>query len=165
MLKEFITSPVLFTLLLTIALTLVSIEIFVPGFGIFGITGAYLIFESILAAGNIENVVMYILLSIFITLILDIIIVKFFIKNMDSNKIVLNTSLSKAKGNGPIFDTKSLIGKTGIVNKTLRPYGEVEVEGEVYVATSYGDFISKGDTVVVDKVEGSTLYCKKINRR
>ena len=164
MLKEFITNPVLFTLLLTIALTLVSIEIFVPGFGIFGITGAYLIFESILAAGNIENVVMYILLSIFITLILDFILVKFFVKNMDTNKIVLNTSLSKAKGNGPNLDTKDLIGKTGIVNKTLRPYGEIEIEGKVYVATSYGDFIDKGYTVIVDKVEGSTLYCK-INRR
>ncbi|WP_103981284.1 NfeD family protein [Helcococcus massiliensis] len=163
MLKEFITNPVLFTLLLTIALTLVSIEIFVPG-GIFGITGGYLIFESILAAGNIENVVMYVLISIFITLILDFILVKSFVKNMDTNKIVLNTNLSKAKGNGPNLDTKDLIGKMGIVNKTLRPYGEIEIEGKVYVATSYGNFIDKGDTVIVDNVEGSTLYCK-INRR
>ncbi len=165
MLKEFITNPILFTLLLTIALTLVSLEFFVPGFGILGISGAYLLFESILAIGNIENVAIYIILSIFITIILDLIIVKFFIKNMDTNKIVLNTSLSKAKGNGPIIDSQSLVGKTGIVNKTLRPYGEVEIEGKIYVATSVGDFIDKGSLVNVDKIEGSTLYCKKSNRR
>lgn len=162
MLKEFITNPILFTLLLTTALTLVSLEFFVPGFGILGISGAYLIFESILAMGKIENVALYIVLSIFITLILDLIIVKFFIKNMDKSKIVLNTNLSNAKGNGPAFETQSLIGKTGIVNKTLRPYGEVEIEGKVYVATSVGDFIDKGSMVNVDKVEGSTLYCRKI---
>lgn len=164
MLKEFITNPILFTLLLTTALTLVSLEFFVPGFGILGISGAYLIFESILAMGNIGNVALYIILSIFITLILDLIIIKLFIKNMDTNKIVLNTSLSKAKGNGPIMNIQSLVGKTGIVNKTLRPYGEVEIEGKVYVATSVGDFIEKGSMVNVDKVEGSTLYCKKINK-
>lgn len=164
MLKEFITNPILFTLLLTTALTLVSLEFFVPGFGILGISGAYLIFESILAMGNIGNVALYIILSIFITLILDLIIIKLFIKNMDTNKIVLNTSLSKAKGNGPIMNIQSLVGKTGIVNKTLRPYGEVEIEGKVYVATSVGDFIEKGNMVNVDKVEGSTLYCKKINK-
>lgn len=162
MLKEFITNPILFTLLLTTALTLVSLEFFVPGFGILGISGAYLIFESILAMGNIGNVALYIILSIFITLILDLIIIKLFIKNMDTNKIVLNTSLSKAKGNGPIMNIQRLIGKTGIVNKTLRPYGEVEIEGKVYVATSVGDFIDKGSMVNVDKVEGSTLYCRKI---
>lgn len=162
MLKEFITNPILFTLLLTTALTLVSLEFFVPGFGILGISGAYLIFESILAMGNIGNVALYIILSIFITLILDLIIIKLFIKNMDTNKIVLNTSLSKAKGNGPIMNIQRLIGKTGIVNKTLRPYGEVEIEGKVYVATSVGDFIDKGSMVDVDKVEGSTLYCRKI---
>ena len=164
MLKEFITNPILFTLLLTTALTLVSLEFFLPGFGILGISGAYLIFESILAMGNIGNVPLYIILSIFITLILDLIIIKLFIKNMDTNKIVLNTSLSKAKGNGPIMNIQSLVGKTGIVNKTLRPYGEVEIEGKVYVATSVGDFIEKGSMVNVDKVEGSTLYCKKINK-
>lgn len=163
MLKVFITNPVLFTLVLTSALTLISLEFLVPGFGIFGISGAYLIFESILAIGNIENAAMYIILSIFITLLLDIIIVKFFVKNMDTNKIVLNTRLNKAKGNGDVDDTKILIGKTGIVNKTLRPYGEIDIEGEVYVATSYGDFINKGEKVKVYKVEGSTLYCKKIN--
>lgn len=162
MLKEFITNPILFTLLLTTALTLVSLEFFVPGFGILGISGAYLIFESILAMGNIGNVALYIVLSIFITLILDLIIVKFFIKNMDKSKIVLNTNLSNAKGNGPIMNIQSLVGKTGIVNKTLRPYGEVEIEGKVYVATSVGDFIDKGSMVNVDKVEGSTLYCRKI---
>lgn len=162
MLTEYITNPVLFVILMTGALTLIVLEFFVPSFGLLGISGAYLTIESILAIKNIENAILYIAISLVITFVIMMIFTKSFLKNMDKNKIVLNTDLSKSKGNGPKYDITNLMGKTGLVNKTLRPYGEVEIEGKVYVATSFGNYIDKGKMIKVEKVEGSTIYCIEI---
>lgn len=163
MLTSIIVNQYIFTLIFTLSLVLIAIEVFTPSFGLIGITGIYLLIESILAIGNIENAFIFILISILLSTIIMLFIVKKFINNIHKNKLVLNTNLSKAKGNGTDYKNKDLIGKTAIVNKTLRPSGEVEIEQKIYEAITYGDFIEKGKEVIVDKIEGNKIYCIKKN--
>ena len=47
-----------------------------------------------------------------------------------------------------------LLGKTGTVIGTLRPAGQIEIDGNRYDAVSQGSFIESGTTVKVIKVEG-----------
>lgn len=56
---------------------------------------------------------------------------------------------------------ESLEGKDGIVISTLRPAGKIEIDGVPYDAQSEGDFIEKGTSVRVQRVEGARLFVKR----
>lgn len=162
MLTGFITSEIIFTIILIIALTAITLEIFIPSFGLIGLVGIYLLIESILAIGNIDNAVFYVILSLIIAIILSFILAKFFLRNIDNNRLVLNDDLSNSKGSKLGKAEKGLIGKKAIVKKTLRPSGLVEIDEIIYGAISSGDFLSKGDEVLVENVRNGQLYVREI---
>lgn len=160
MFTGYITNPIAFVLVLILALVLLALEVMVPSFGILGISGGYFLIESIISIKNFDNPVLYILISLVVSAIIIGIMIKYFFKNMDRNRLVLNTNLEASKGNGRNLDLKEFIGKEAIVNKTLRPSGEVEIEGKIYEAVSFGNYIAKDEKVIVEKVEGKTIYVK-----
>ncbi len=53
-----------------------------------------------------------------------------------------------------------LIGKTASVASTLRPIGEVIIDGQKHIATSENDFIEKGALVTVVAVRNSNLVVR-----
>jgi membrane-bound serine protease (ClpP class) len=53
-------------------------------------------------------------------------------------------------------------GSRGIVVGALRPAGRVEIEGQVYQALSWGDFIPEGANIEVMRAEGATLFVRAI---
>lgn len=160
MFTGFLVNPYTFVAILTLSLVLIVLEIFVPSFGILGIVGGYLFIESIISIRNFINPIPYILIALILAVIIIAIIVKVFYKNMGKNIFVLNTDLKKSKGHGQQDLFTSLIGRQAVVNKTLRPSGEVEIDGMIYEAVSFGNYISKGQKVVVTKTKGSLLYVK-----
>ena len=163
MLTGIITSDVVFVIILTLGLTALIMELFIPSFGIIGITGIYLISESFLAIKNIDNLVICILISILLSVILSLILAKIFIKNFDKNKLVLRDNMAKTKSKVLEPIDLTLINKEGVVEKTLRPSGLVKIGEKVYNAVSYGNFISKGSNVIVDKIEKNQIYVKELN--
>lgn len=160
MLTSLITSDIILIIILSLGLTALAIEILVPSFGLIGVAGIYLIIESVLSLKNFTNPILPILISVIISISLTFIITKTLLKNIESNKLVLNKSMSNTKGNK--INNNNLIDKEGIVVKILRPSGEVDIDGIKYSAISSGDYISKGEKVIVDRIEGSQIYCKKI---
>lgn len=164
MLTGLITNEIIFTVVLTLAFTMLILELFVPSFGMFGLSGIYLLFESFLALKNIENAVLYIIISIVISAIIGFIIGKIFFKNMDKNKLVLHSNFNNIKGNNLQRDVnkEELLNSVGVVEKVLRPSGTIEINSKIYNAVSNGDFISKGKKVVVEKIEKSQLYVREI---
>ena len=58
---------------------------------------------------------------------------------------------------------KSYEGCQGIALSVLRPSGKVEINGHVLDAMSEGSFIEKGETIVVQKSEGSYLVVCSVN--
>lgn len=163
MLTGIIINEIIFTIILTLGITALAMEIFVPSFGLIGIAGIYLIFESILAIGNIDNAFIYILISIILSAILSIIMLKIFFRNIENNRLVLNSSLKDTTGSKLGKVTNDLVNKIGIVEKVLRPSGLIDIDGVKYSAVSNGDFITRGSNVVVEKIENSQLYVKKID--
>ena len=77
-------------------------------------------------------------------------------------KVTLRDSLTGQKGfKSSAADLSSYAGKAGIAGSVLRPSGKVDIEGHLLDAVSRGDFIEKGEKVVVIKAEGSYLVVKK----
>ena len=56
-----------------------------------------------------------------------------------------------------------MIGKTGSAYTVLRPSGKVMIGDQLYDAFSRGDFIEKGEAIVVIEREGITLKVKRAN--
>jgi membrane-bound serine protease (ClpP class) len=56
---------------------------------------------------------------------------------------------------------RKLIGKAGVAVTSLRPSGQIEVDGERYDAIADGGFISRDETVRVTEVSGNILVVRK----
>ena len=147
---------------LIVGLIFVIVEIFSPGFGIFGIAGSLL-----LLAGIILRVVKgdgNPLAQIFILLFLIAILV--------SLSFVVMVELSKRGfiSRSPLFqrgtavdlerseateDYKTLVGKAGIAETYLRPVGKAQIEGITYDVIAGGAFfLPRGTKIKVSAVEG-----------
>lgn len=163
MFTQFINNEILIVLILSVGLTAIALELIVPSFGMIGVVGIYLIFESILSLKNFSNPLIYIIISIIIASVNTFLIAKVFLRNIDSNKLVLNKNLSKSRSNKDSKIRDNLVGREGVVVKIMRPSGEVKIDDIIYMAISSGDYIDRGEKVKVEKIRGSKLYCRKIN--
>lgn len=164
MFSSIIVNQYIFMLILILGILAMILEVFIPSFGLVGITGIYLIFNALAAIHQIENPYTYIVLSIVIALILGVIIIKIFMSRKSASRFILDTKLE-----GGSIDKKtqtkdmSILGAEGLVLKPLRPSGLALINGDNYDVISYGEFIAKGEKIIVDKIEGNKIYCRRKN--
>lgn len=144
------------------------VEIFVPGFGVFGILGTILIAAGIifryLLDFDMQHLIFMIMFVVTVVFGAALIMV-YSAKNgllghspFVENKTSISTSYSK--------DNKEfikLLGKTTFAETKFTPAGKFVFEGETYEARSYGEYIEKGTKVQVVEVAGDTIYIKKIS--
>ncbi len=67
----------------------------------------------------------------------------------------------KAHRKQPFFGREELTGKTAIVKTVLNPEGFVLFKGERWMAVSESGEIKPGETVIIKRMEGLTLYVEK----
>lgn len=165
-------------LLLIAGILLLMLEIFViPGFGVAGILGIVLVcmslvlimlnntfFDFTLVDGDKALAALSVTFLAFLVFILSFFAFghKIFLSKRFS-KITLNETLTTSTEN--VLTPKImevLIGKHGISHTTLRPSGKVEIENQVFDALTTGDYIEKGESVVVTEVFGQSLKVKKV---
>lgn len=142
---------------------LLSIEAFVPGFGVPGIGGIICIITSIiLAANSVTTAVVSLLISIVITVVSTFLILKFAPRNKFFDNLILATEMKS----GANFITKNYnqyLNQVGIVTTFLRPSGTVDINGELLDVVSEGAFIEAGTQVKVIKVEGRKIIVRKFD--
>lgn len=142
---------------------LLIMEMFTPGFGVAGITGLVLLIVTvILRADTLENG----LITAAIMIVLVLIAGFFFVRSM--KKGVLNKSPIVLKDasvgeSTPLSDEKMqrLVGLEGEALTQLRPTGKARLtDGQTYDVMSAGEFISKGSSVTVERVEGLRILVR-----
>jgi len=142
-------------LLILLGLFLLIMEVFQPGFGIFGGLGIVSLIlgiftfeaEPFLSPQIFEAMTMIVFGALLAICILFVIIGRGVVK-----------SLREKPKAGP----EALISEVALVRITLDPAGRVEVKGEIWLAQSLdGKTILKGTKVEIVKVEGNTLYVKE----
>jgi len=155
-----------------IGIVLLALEIFViPGFGIAGVAGIIAILASLLGAmihtdsltGVDFKSVWQALGTLGIGSCLAVGVVLWLTSKHGPkrfrNVAALTDELSVNKGFvGVDMAPSALVGKKGRSLTALRPSGKVEIEGDIYDATSTGEFIHSDRPVKVVRYEAAQVY-------
>lgn len=143
-------------------ISLLSLEIFIPSFGVIGIIGTILTIYSVL--DSYENsgtgIVVLILAALAIVLTVTIYVKLGFSNNLFDNFILKNENSSK-RGYNSKKDYSDLIGKFGLSKSILRPTGRVLIDDVTYDAKSNSDFIEKEKEVEVVAVKDGHIIVKE----
>lgn len=159
---------------------LILVELFVtPGFGIPGITGIILAFSG-LTLSLIDNIIFDFdhvnprRISIAAITVVGGISAGFLLSLWAGSKVFganhglfRNFALQRVQNVDEGFvsiDNSILLlkGKEGTAITVLRPAGKVEIEAEIYDAVTSGEFIQRGKSVKVIKVEATQLYVEEV---
>lgn len=153
--------------LLVLGIILCLIEMFVPGFGVFGISGGVCLVGGIVAkmlyGGTVTQMFILIFL-IFIFLLLGFGIATWSAKRGLISKTPLVLKETALPENYADVDEKmlKLVGKKGVTTSLLRPQGIIEIDGKFYDAMSTDEYLEKDTKVVVVEMQGRTLFVKKL---
>ena len=145
--------------LLIAGVILMSVELAVPGFGVFGIGGLICLTGGsyFLLGGGLPALT--VLLGFYLVAALVLAFLCLYLpKESKWNPFVLWDRQQNSAGYTGGSDFSALLGKQGVALTKLRPAGTVLIEGRRYDVSSMGDFLPKDSKIVVTKVEGSKLF-------
>jgi membrane-bound serine protease (ClpP class) len=150
-------------LLFLAGLVLIVFEMFVPGFGFFGMGGAACILLSIfLTLGGGLSAMNIMAGGIVAAVVAFLLILKYLPSSRLWNKLVLKDAEKTEVGYTSSDDLTRLIGKEGTVLTLLRPAGTVDIEGQVLDVVSEGRYINPGTRVKVLSVQGNRIVVRPV---
>ena len=151
--------------LLTIGIIFCFIEIFLPGIGFFGISGAIstiagIIYRSIEGISFYQLILLVLLVaSLFVFALLCLIVL---IKiGAVSDKGLFSTSTALPRDYGNSKEYRKLIGKSGKTVTSMKLAGRVKVRGKIYDAISETGYIEKNKHVKVVRLENSYIVVRR----
>ncbi len=148
--------------LLIVGVVLLICEMLIPGIGIAGVCGVIACAAGIIVGSDsVSHAAFTLAILLVILLIAAVIIFKFiFGKNKRHSKLILEEDISR--GNTDEITTEaSLLGKEGIALTMLRPSGTAEIEGKRLNVVTDGEFIAKGEHIIVTNAEGFRIEVAK----
>ncbi|QII82747.1 NfeD family protein [Jeotgalibaca arthritidis] len=151
-------------LLFLAGIFLLILEIFIPDFGLIGITGGVLVGLGYLSNQNdLWGSLLDLGLAIVIAVVTAYILLKkgyTFLPGKSS--LILGTALEKNRGYSTAKDYSLFLGKTGTASTTLRPSGKADIDGQTLDVVSDGAIIREGSRVQVIHVEGIKIIVKEL---
>ncbi|MEN6315188.1 MAG: NfeD family protein [Clostridiaceae bacterium] len=143
-------------------LALVILEMFIPGFGAPGIIGVILLAIGIImfAETPLQALIMIVIILAILGVAL-VLVLQSASKGRLSKHLVLNDSLNDSEGFSAVDDLNYFIGSEGVTLTVLRPSGTADFSGVKLDVVSDGEFIPKGSTVIIAKVEGNRIVVKQ----
>lgn len=152
---------------LLVGLVLLAIEVFIPGFGICGITGIVMLVFSVvfrvITSGDFLHFV-YLLLIIIITISLVVLItIRSARYGLISKSPIVETETAIPVDYGSNEKNYGyLINKVGITKTICKPVGKMQLDNIEYQVITNGDYVEAGEKVKVIEVDGATIIVKKI---
>lgn len=148
--------------LFVLGLILIFLEFFLPG-AISGTLGVATLITSLFLAGdNGFQIGISLLISIFISLLLFFLMVKYFDKKIILfDRMVLFDAARKEDGYVSNINRSELLGEEGITLTILRPSGTAIFHDERIDVVSEGNYIAKNTKVKVIKVEGARVVVRE----
>lgn len=147
-------------LFFVLGLALLVLEIFIPGFGIFGILGIcsiLLSFYYILGAGVVG--VQWLAISVVFAIAIAAVLVKYLPSNPAWKLFVLDKQKAKSLKN---ISLDKYTGEKGTALTVLRPAGRAIIAGDKLDVLTEGDFIEEGSEVVVSRVKDNKIFVEKV---
>ena len=169
-------------LIIIVGLGLLMVEVFVlPGFGIIGIAGLLFIALGLILSlqgfvipkpefpwqGQLLSTnIIKVFLSIIGSFIIVAIIFRYVFPALGfvHKGPYLMTDLHDAKADSG-NELKLQIGISGVADTILRPAGKATINGELYDVVTEGDFINRGDAIVVTDIQGNRVVVSRIKEQ
>ena len=153
------TDPITPIVLLVVGILLLLIEVaIIPGFGVAGVFGLFLLGIGTFMVWGMFGATMG-ALSLALSIIISMAVVWLFFKSRASRRLVREEKITGDSSDVPSLT--HLVGRRGVVVKPLRPSGVVEVDGAPYDVVSQGQFIDQGTAVVVIRISTNSLVVEK----
>jgi len=150
-------------ILFIVGLVLVFAEIFIPGFGVAGITGiVLLIIGIIITAKTVFEALIMIIILLAILGIVFFFVFRSATKGKLSKTLVLSDSLNKESGYSSIDELESMVGKEGIALSVLRPSGTADFDGIKLDVVTEGEYIPSGTKIKIIQVSGPRIVVREI---
>ena len=153
-------------ILLILGIILSIIEMFVAGFGVFGITGGICLVGGIVAkilyGGTVTQMFILIFLILILLFIFFGIAVWSFKRGLISRTpLVLRETALPENYDQVDKELLKLIGKEAVTTSLCRPQGVIQIGDKFYDAISMDEYLEKGTLVKVVELQGKMLYVKK----
>lgn len=152
--------------ILLIGLVFVTIEVFVPGFGFFGISGTIAIVAGIIV--RICQGLNFIQSVWFVLTIVGGLLVMAFVVLIGGRKTILgktglfeNSTTISEDYNKTDRELKRLVGKTGVAISKLDLAGKAKIAGRVYDVQSVNSYIDAGSDIKVIAIKNNTILVRK----
>lgn len=152
------TFEIIGIVLLLTGFVLVGIEMAMPGFGLPGISGIIsLVVGIILTANSVSaGIVIAIIVIVILAIMLAVAMILLGSKKMKS-PMVLREDVKGEQGFLESSDLEYLVGKEGIAATDLRPAGKGRFDGIEFDILSGGNYIQKGQNIVIEKIKDNKL--------
>jgi membrane-bound serine protease (ClpP class) len=147
-------------------LAAIIVEFFVPAAGIIGVLGFGSIVGGIVLAfvryGTTVGVV-FLIGAVIATPAVIAVYFKFFPKSFVGKWLILRDEQKKTQGFASYIPERynGLSGKEGTALTVLRPSGSAIIDGVKHSVVTGGEFIEKGEKILVSRVEGSRIVVKR----
>ncbi len=150
-------------LCLVVGIVLIGIEIFLPGFGVPGISGIVMTTIGIIILTDSPiTALMLILVILAILGILIAIAIRSAKKGrIAESPLILKEELDKESGFSSAGDMAYFIGHSGVAATDLRPAGIADFDGVKLDVVTEGNFLEKGSAIKVISVEGRRIVVRK----
>ena len=149
-------------LCLLVGVALLVLEVFVPGFGLPGISGLILLSIGIVITWTTYGSVAGLAVTL-IALALAGISISVSIKSAATGKLS-KSALILNQVTQPVEheDTEELVGKEGITATVLNPVGIAEFDGVRLNVVSEGSYMAKGAKVRIAQIDGAKIIVREI---
>jgi len=165
---DFIVTNLPIIVCIAAGLILLVIEMFTPGFGVFGLSGIASLTVSVVLvwgrAGALAGVGLLIVNIALITIMLSVALRSASVGRLSRSALILHEAERPEDGYLASSDLSAYIGKIGRTPTGLRPSGIAEFEGRRVDVVSNGPFILPGAEVIVETVEGSKIVVRETGK-
>ncbi len=149
-----------------VGIGLLVAEVFLPGFGLPGISGIILEFVTIWLTwvnhGPVAALGMTIVILAVIAITISVALKSAARGRLSKSSIILNHEESGAEGYSATADMDVFLGKEGITTTVLRPAGIAEFDGVRLNVVSEGEFIGSHTKVRIEQVEGARILVRPV---
>ena len=148
-----------------VGVILLVVEMFMPGFGIPGISGSILLLAGIVMTWFEYGAKVGLGMTVAVLAVLGIVI-SISLKSVNGDRmknspLILRDAVNDG-GKSEREEMQLLVGKEGKTVTALRPVGAAEFECGKLNVQGDAEFIEKGATVRIIRVDGTTIYVKKV---
>lgn len=159
----FETISIVSIVLFIVGLALLLVEMFIPGFGIFGGLGLIaLVLCVVFQAGSLVEALILVLILAVIVAALSLLAARSFRRGwLYRSPLVLKNAAGKEQGYVANEDYSRFAGRSGQSLTPLRPAGTAVLGGEKADVITDGEFIPAGAHIVVVRVAGARIVVKQ----